>query len=945
MEKIFCPKNIEQPLYKLWEKQGLFKPNQKDNQKNFCIILPPPNVTGNLHMGHAFQQTIMDIIIRYQKMKGKNTLWQTGTDHAGIATQMIIERQLQDEGKTKQDYSREDFIEKIWQWKKQLGNNINNQMRRLGNSIDWDRERFTMDKESCKAVKQVFVSLYKEKLIYRKKRLVNWDTKLCTAISDLEIEYRQIKGKMWYIRYLLAHNVQTNDGKKYLVIATTRPETLFGDTAIAVNPDDVRYKNLIGKSVILPFIERVIPIIADKYVDMNKGTGCVKITPAHDFHDYNIGISHKLPIINVIDRYGYICTKSQIYNSQGEISNIYSNEIPIQFRNIERFNARRLLIKEIDNMGLLEDIQLKEITIPYGDRSGTIIEPLLTNQWYINTKPLAKMAIEAVKNGQIKFIPKQYENMYFSWMNNIQDWCISRQLWWGHRIPVWYSNDGNMYVELNEEEVRLKNNISKDLVLKQDDDVLDTWFSSAIWTFTSLGWPNDNYFLQKFHPTNIIVSGFDIIFFWIARMIMLTMHFIKVNNKPQVPFKIVYMTGLIRDEEGQKMSKSKGNIIDPIDIIDGISLDLLLKKRTSNMIQPKLSKKIADMTKKQFPNGIEASGTDAMRFTLASLATTGRDINWDMNRLAGYRNFCNKLWNAGRFIIMHTHDHIYDNNQKMNLSIEDRWILAELNNTVKNYRQALDTYRFDIAANTIYNFTWNEFCDWYLELVKLKIQTNNVSVIKNIHHNLIYIFELLLRLAHPIIPFITETLWQKINKTKTNTIMHQLMPNYHADKEDKKAKEYINWIKQFIIAIRNIRTEMHITLNKLLDVKLYNCSSLIIHIIKNSYETILKLGSLKSITIITKKDKNLIALTKIINSVEIIIPMVDLIDKDNELKRLSKEISKIDIELNKIEIKIMNDNFASKAPLSIVIKHKNRITELKKSKLKLIEQVSIITKL
>ncbi|MBK4775626.1 valine--tRNA ligase [Candidatus Pantoea edessiphila] len=892
MEKKFNPQSFEKSIYEHWEKQGYFKPSGDVDKESFCIMLPPPNITGSLHMGHAFQQTIMDIMVRYNRMLGKNTLWQTGTDHAGIATQIIVENKTKlEEGKVRLDYERSEFIQKIWHWKKQSGNTINYQMRRLGNSIDWESERFTMDEKFSEAVKEVFIHLYNEKLIYRGKRLVNWDPKLCTAISDLEIENRDVEGKLWYIKYPFLDNAKTIDNKNYLTIATTRPETFFGDTAVAVNPNDCRYKHLIGKSIILPIIKRIIPIIGDTFVDMNKGSGCVKITPAHDFTDYEVGLRHKLPMINIFTFSGCISEYLHIYDTNGIQSDMYSNEIPEQFRTLDRFIARKLIIETMDAMGLLEKIETNNFTIPYGDRSGVVIEPMLTDQWYIKTKPLADVAIEAVKKGQIKFVPKQYENMYFSWMANIQDWCISRQLWWGHRIPAWYSNDGDIYVGFSENEVRKNNNLDSNILLRQDNDVLDTWFSSSLWTFVTLGWPkNNNKLLHTFHPTNIVVSGFDIIFFWIARMIMLTMHFIKdKDGKPQVPFNIVYITGLIRDEQGQKMSKSKGNVLDPIDIIDGISLNQLLKKRTSDMLLPQLSKKIYAITKKQFPNGIKPSGADAIRFTLAALSSKGRDIHWDMKRLEGYSNFCNKLWNASRFVLINLEHYQCNHKDKsIKLSVADRWILTEFNNLVKVYREALDTYRFDIAANLLYDFTWSEFCDWYIEITKIVFKNKNQNEIYNSQNTLLSVLESLLRLAHPIIPFITEAVWQKIKKITSrqeDTIMYRPFPRYDREQEDNESKKYFDWIKQFIIEIRNIRRDMKIQFKKPIELFLFNCSTSVVKIVESNFPILIELANLKNLTILSKKDKNLMSLNKNIQEAEIIIP---LLDNNTELNLLNK---------------------------------------------------------
>ncbi|AOR60430.1 valine--tRNA ligase [Pectobacterium parmentieri] len=951
METKYNPQDIEQPLYEHWEKQGYFKPHGDTSKESFSIMIPPPNVTGSLHMGHAFQQTIMDTLIRYQRMQGKNTLWQAGTDHAGIATQMVVERKIAaEEGKTRHDYGREAFIDKIWQWKGESGGNITNQMRRLGNSVDWERERFTMDEGLSNAVKEVFVRLYKEDLIYRGKRLVNWDPKLRTAISDLEVENRDVKGSMWHLRYPLADGVKTAEGKDYLVVATTRPETMLGDTGVAVNPEDPRYKDLIGKEVILPLIGRRIPIVGDEHADMEKGTGCVKITPAHDFNDYEVGKRHQLPMVNILTFDGDIRQSAEIFDTNGEASTAYSSEIPEAFQGLERFAARKALVAAFDELGLLEEIKAHDLTVPYGDRGGVVIEPMLTDQWYVRAAVLAKPAVEAVEDGRIQFVPKQYENMYFSWMRDIQDWCISRQLWWGHRIPAWYDANGNVYVGRTEAEVRSENNLADDVVLNQDEDVLDTWFSSGLWTFSTLGWPEQTPDLKAFHPSSVMVSGFDIIFFWIARMIMLTMHFIKdEDNKPQVPFHTVYMTGLIRDEEGQKMSKSKGNVIDPLDMVDGISLEALLEKRTGNMMQPQLAEKIRKRTEKQFPNGIEPHGTDALRFTLAALASTGRDINWDMKRLEGYRNFCNKLWNASRFVLMNTEDQDcgFGAGEKV-LSLADRWILAEFNRTVKAYRDALDGYRFDIAANILYEFTWNQFCDWYLELTKPVMNGGTEAELRGTRHTLVTVLEALLRLAHPIIPFITETIWLRVKALKginDDTIMLQPFPEFDTAQEDTLALNDLEWIKQAIIAVRNIRAEMNIAPGKPLEVLLRDATAEAQRRVEENRSFIQTLARLENITLLPAGDKGPVSVTKLIDGAELLIPMAGLIDKAAELDRLAKEVAKIEAEIERIASKLSNEGFVARAPEAVVAKEREKLDGYAVDKAKLLEQQAVIAAL
>lgn len=864
---------------------------------------------------------------------------------------MVVERKIAaEEGKTRHDYGRDAFINKIWQWKGESGGTITRQMRRLGNSVDWERERFTMDDGLSNAVKEVFVLLHKEDLIYRGKRLVNWDPKLRTAISDLEVENRESKGSMWHLRYPLADGAKTAEGKDYLVVATTRPETVLGDTGVAVNPEDPRYKDLIGKEVILPLVGRRIPILGDEHADMEKGTGCVKITPAHDFNDYEVGKRHALPMINILTFDGDIRSEAEVFDTHGEATEVCSGAIPAQFQGLERFAARKAVVAEFEALGLLEAIKPHDLTVPYGDRGGVVIEPMLTDQWYVRTAPLAKVAIEAVENGEIQFVPKQYENMYYSWMRDIQDWCISRQLWWGHRIPAWYDEAGKVYVGRDEAEVRRENHLAADVALRQDEDVLDTWFSSGLWTFSTLGWPEQTEALKTFHPTSVVVSGFDIIFFWIARMIMLTMHFMKdENGKPQVPFKTVYMTGLIRDDEGQKMSKSKGNVIDPLDMVDGISLEDLLEKRTGNMMQPQLAEKIRKRTEKQFPNGIEPHGTDALRFTLAALASTGRDINWDMKRLEGYRNFCNKLWNASRFVLMNTEDQdCGQNGGEMVLSLADRWILAEFNQTVKAYREALDTYRFDLAAGILYEFTWNQFCDWYLELTKPVMNNGSEAELRGTRNTLINVLEALLRLAHPIIPYITETIWQRVKSLKgitADTIMLQPFPEYNVSQVDEKALSDLEWIKQTIIAVRNIRAEMNIAPGKPLEVLLRSANAEAQRRVLENQSFIQSLARLSSITVLPEGEKGPLSVTKLVEGAEVLIPMAGLIDKASELDRLAKEVAKLDAEIERIEGKLSNEGFVARAPEAVVAKERERMAACAEAKVKLIEQQATIAAL
>ncbi len=953
MEKTYNPTSIEQDLYKTWEEQGYFKPHGDTSKDAYSIMIPPPNVTGSLHMGHAFQDTIMDTLIRCQRMKGKNTLWQVGTDHAGIATQMVVERKIAaEEGKTKHDYGRDAFIDKIWEWKAESGGTITKQLRRLGASVDWDRERFTMDDGFYKAVQEVFVRLYKDDLIYRGKRLVNWDPKLHTAISDLEVENKETKGHMWHFRYPLADGVKTADGKDYIVVATTRPETMLGDTGVAVNPEDPRYKDLIGKEIILPIVGRRIPIVGDEHADMEKGTGCVKITPAHDFNDYEVGKRHQLPMINILTFDANIRDAAEVFNSNGEASNAYGTEIPAKYQGMERFAARKAIVAEFEELGLLQEIKDHDLTVPYGDRGGVVIEPILTDQWYVRAGILAKPAVEAVENGDIQFVPKQYENMYFSWMRDIQDWCISRQLWWGHRIPAWYDEQGNVFVGRNEAEVRAENNIAADVALRQDDDVLDTWFSSALWTFGTLGWPEKTPELKVFHPTDVLVTGFDIIFFWVARMIMMTMHFCKdEDGKAQVPFKTVYVTGLIRDENGDKMSKSKGNVLDPIDMIDGIDLESLVAKRTGNMMQPQLAAKIEKNTRKTFENGIEAYGTDSLRFTLAAMASTGRDINWDMKRLEGYRNFCNKLWNASRYVLMNTEEQDcgFAAGAELEYSLADKWIESQFELAAKEFNGHIDNFRLDMAANTLYEFIWNQFCDWYLELTKPVLWKGTEAQQRATRRTLITVLEKTLRLAHPVIPYITETIWQSVKPlvdgVEGDTIMLQALPQYDAVNFNQEALDDIEWVKAFITSIRNLRAEYDINPGKPLEVMLKAANEQDAARIEANKPVLVSLAKLESIRVLADGEATPACATALVGKSELMIPMAGLIDKDAELDRLAKEIAKTQGEIARIEGKLGNEGFVAKAPEAVITKEREKLAGYQEALVKLEQQKATIAAL
>ncbi|TVO78676.1 valine--tRNA ligase [Sedimenticola selenatireducens] len=921
MDKTYDPHSLEKRWYQTWEKRGYFAPtSDTENGTPYCIMIPPPNVTGSLHMGHAFQDTIMDALTRYHRMKGDNTLWQAGSDHAGIATQMVVERLINAEGKTRHDYGREKFLEKVWEWKGQSGGTITSQLRRMGASLDWETERFTMDDGLSDAVKEVFVRLFEEGLIYRGKRLVNWDPKLHTAVSDLEVLSEEENGFLWHMRYPLTN------GQGNLIVATTRPETMLGDCAVAVHPGDERYKHLLGEFVELPLTGRRIPIIADDYVDPEFGTGCVKITPAHDFNDYQVWMRHRdEKAISEQPNGGLI----NIFTVDAAIRDHEEDEeavIPAEFIGMDRFDARKKVIADLELQGLLEKIDDHKLMVPRGDRSGSVIEPFLTDQWYVKVEPLAKPAIEAVENGSIKFVPDNWKNTYFEWMRNIEDWCISRQIWWGHRIPAWYDDEGNVYVGRSEAEVRQKHNLADDYALSQDEDVLDTWFSSALWPFSTLGWPENTDRVKTFYPTSVLVTGFDIIFFWVARMIMMGLKFMD-----DVPFKEVYVHGLVRDSHGDKMSKSKGNVLDPIDLIDGIELEALVAKRTSGMMQPQLAKKIEKATRKEFPDGIPSFGTDALRFTFASQATTGRDIKFDMGRIEGYRNFCNKLWNAARYVLMNTEDQdCGQSGGELEFSQADRWILARLQATISTVTDASESYRFDHAAKAIYEFTWNEYCDWYLELSKpvLTGESASEAAKRGTRHTLVSVLEQLLRVAHPIMPYITEEIWQRVAPLagiSGETIMTQPFPVRDITLADQAAVDEMEWVMQFILGIRKIKGEMNIAPSKPLPVLLQNASTEDEARLVRNRHYLDFLARLESATLLGTDDDAPESAIALVGKMKILIPMAGLIDKEAEISRLEKEIGKVQQNIARIEGKLNNPKFVDKAPEAVVQKEKDKV--------------------
>lgn len=924
MDSSFDPHSIEQSLYDEWENAGYFAP--EGNGTPYSIVIPPPNVTGSLHMGHAFQHTLMDALIRYHRMKGDRTLWQMGTDHAGISTQMLVERQLNAEGQSRLDVGREAFVERVWDWKQESGGNISRQLRRMGSSLDWSRDRFTLDEGFSRAVLEVFVRLFDEGLIYRGQRLVNWDPELGTAISDLEVENSEEDGKLWHFRYPLSGGRTTADGQDHLVVATTRPETMLGDTAVAVHPEDERYQDLIGATVTLPLVGREIPVIADDYVDREFGTGCVKITPAHDFNDNEMGARHDLALINILAPDATI-----------------NDNAPEPYRGLDRFEARDRVVADLDALGLLEKIEPHKLMVPRGDRSDAVIEPLLTDQWFVKIQPLADPAIAAVENGDIEFIPNQYENVYFSWMRNIQDWCISRQQWWGHQIPAWYDNAGNVYVGRTEAEAREKNSLGDDVPLRQDEDVLETWFSSALWTFGTLGWPEQTEELSQFHPTDVLVTGHDIIFFWVARMIMMTLKF-----TGEIPFEKVYIHGLVRDAEGLKMSKTRGNGLDPLDLIDGITLDELVAKRTTNLTQPQMAARIEKQTRRDFPDGIPSYGTDALRFTYCALASTGRDVRFDLARIEGYRNFCNKLWNAARFVLMNCAD--AELAGEANESLADRWIQSRTRTLLEDAERAIDTYRFDMYANTVYEFAWHEYCDWYLELTKPLLWDESASEadLRGTRRTLLSTLECLLRAAHPIMPFITESIWREVAPLLGNqgaTIMLQPFPEQAEYARDEEADQAIDWLKGVIEGLRNIRGEANIKPSQEITV-LFQGGNDSDRTLADTTATLLRrLAKVTRINWLAPDETPPPNALALVGDLRVMVPLAGLIDVAAERSRLQKEVDRLEKDLARIEKKLGNDSFVAKAPAEVVEKERQKAADARGALVVLAEQLEGLKKL
>ena len=918
MDKTYQPRDIEDRWYRTWEDAGYFAP--REGGEAYSIAIPPPNVTGRLHMGHGFQLAIMDALIRYHRMLGRDTLWQVGSDHAGIATQMVVERQLNAAGIAREEIGRERFVERVWQWKEEYGGIITRQLRRMGSSLDWSRERFTMDPELSALVERVFIELYREGLIYRGRRLVNWDPELLTAISDLEVISEEETGSLWHLRYPLV-NGDTGD-MSHVTVATTRPETMLGDTAVAVHPDDPRYRGLVGKMLELPLCDRQVPIIADTYVDPEFGSGCVKITPAHDFNDYEIGLRHDLPMINVLTRDARI-----------------SDDAPERYRGMDRFAARKLIVEDLDRADLVEKIEARQMKVPRGDRSGVIIEPFLTHQWYVAVDALAEPAIKAVEDGEIEFVPRNWENTYFAWMRNIQDWCISRQLWWGHRIPAWYDDQGNIYVGAGEAEVRREHGLPDDLALRRDEDVLDTWFSSALWTFSTLGWSPDikheqREYFDRFHPTSVLVTGFDIIFFWVARMIMMTLKF-----TGEIPFRKVYITGLVRDEHGRKMSKSKGNILDPIDLIDGISLPDLIAKRTDGMMQPHLREQVERFTRESFPNGITGYGTDSLRFTFYSLASTGRDIKFDIGRMEGFRNFCNKIWNAARYALMNTEGKpVAQAITPANCTVADRWIMDRFEAAAEDIRQAMDQCRFDNASRCLYEFVWNEFCDWYVELSKpiLWNEDENPAAAAASRRVLLTVLERSLRLLHPFMPFITEEIWQRVApllEIRGDSIMMQPYPEPAGAAPDAEAAADIEWLRRIVTAVRNIRGEMDISPARRIAV-LLRCQQPEDEAAGKTRLTryrpyLTQLAKLESIEWLQAEAP--MAATSIQAGTEVLVPVAGLIDVNAEKSRLDREIEKLEKGLRSVQAKLGNPRFVANAPEQVVAEVREREAQMSSS--------------
>jgi valyl-tRNA synthetase len=888
VDKVYSPKNIEKKIYDSWIDNDCFK--ARESKSNYSIVLPPPNVTGTLHMGHAFQHTIIDILVRYNRMLGKSVLWQPGTDHAGIATQLVVENNLIKKGKTRHDIGRKKLIEEIWKWKEQSGNTIISQTKRLGSSADWDRNRFTMDEGLSEAVKKVFIELYNQGIIYRGKRLVNWDIKLQTALSDLEVENKEIKSKLYFIKYNI------DDSSDQLIVATTRPETLFGDTAICINPEDERFRKYIGKTACVPLVNRMIPIIGDESIDKDFGTGCVKITPAHDFNDYKLGIKHNLDFINIL-------------NKDGTLNDIVGDE----FCNRSIHDSRDDVIKALISINAYLKDEDYSTTVPIGGRSGEIIEPLLTNQWFMKMKDIVVPAIDAVKNSNIKFVPKNWEKIYFNWLDNIEDWCISRQIWWGHRIPAWYDEENNIYVGESEEYIRDKYNISDSITLVQDNDVLDTWFSSSLWPFSTLGWPDKTKELENFYPTSVLVTGFDIIFFWVARMIMMGMKFMD-----RVPFKTIYIHGLVRDSDGKKMSKSVGNVIDPIDVIDGIKQSDLIEKRISNLVQPQLKDKIAKRTKEEFPNGIDSFGADALRFCFCALASTGRDINFDLKRIEGYRNFCNKLWNASRYVLMTSENVEYLNKVDFDkLTTYEKYLLIKLDNIVTEYKRNCTTYRFDLMASSLYSFIWNEYCDWYLEISKVQIHDGN-EYSKSF---LLYTLQIILKLCHPIIPYITEEIWSemyKLDYTKESLLMNSKFPSQQKIFNDIEIEREIEIVKDIINSIRKTRSDLNIHPKTLLDIYCISDKENLLANIKNNKNIIHSLSKVKSINYEIDSEAIKDCITVSVRDLIIYIPIKDTVNVDDETNRLRKKINEIESALIKVNNKLDNKNFIEKAPSNVI---------------------------